>query len=406
MKRVLLFWVVSSMLVPTLLQAAESPGTTLLTQGAAAITEKKFDEALGLYERVFAESNKVDEWFNAQKGIALAFAKKGEFPRALQAVRISLDGAPNLQRFDEAVQLAANLFSALDKDVKRANAFLDFQRTGTGENPMEQIDYPALPEREKVFTTTRSEAGDTPAASRVRAWTFLYTGKPKDAISHFADAFRRASATGDLQNAGSDLVLVALRNLRGQAAGIENEIAFVVSGPAGPDGQTGTADDLKDPFTGFPAPPSPGQGGVVNLPPEQLDALRKVSAAAMLYAADPRIRSEVRRDALLALQRSTDVLDNWVGQKDWYFQMALGPEGAGVEDAFLIGAQAAAKGRDLHLGGAASLWKQITDHKTAEGAAATRMERTRKQFDTLCTTLGRIRPRKLGFKPLTQPATF
>ncbi len=274
---------------------------------------------------------------------------------------------------------------------------------------MEQIQYPTLPDREKLFDGIRNEAGDTPSASRIRAWTFLYSGKPNDGVAQFADAFRRASAAQDLQTAGSDLIVIALRVVRGTAAGIENEVAFVLSGPAGPDGQAGTSDDLKDPFAAFPAPPSAGQGGLAGLPPPQLDALRKIRSSAMLYAGDERMRPELRRDALAAMQRANDALDNWgeEGQQDWYLQLALGPEGAAAEDGLLAGAQAAAKGRTLNLGEVERLWKQISDHTAAKGIIPSKsMERSRKQFESTCNVLGKIKPRKLGWKDLTRPATF
>jgi len=409
MKTRLLTLLAASLLIPVFICAAGPVGTTALAGATAAAAANKPDEALGVYERVFAESRNVNDWFNAQKAIATALAKNGAFPHALQAARLCLDGAPTLRQFDEATQLAANILSAMDADVTRANAFLEFQRTGTGEDPMAQVPYPSLPDREKLFAGIRSEAGDTPAASRLRAWTFAYSGKPKEAEAQFADGFRRASSLADMQTAGSDLVVVALRLVRGQAAGIESEIGFLISGPGGPDGQSGTADDLQDPFVGFPAPPPAGQGGLAEIPPAELEALRKVHAAASLYAGDYRMRPEIRRDALNAMQHSNDALDNWGApeQKDWYLQQALGPGAAGIDDSLIIGAQAAAKGRALHFAGAVKLWKQVTDDLAARGLPASKgIDRARKQFESLSNALGKIRTRTPGFKPLVRPAIF
>lgn len=409
MKSRSLLFSILALLLPLIAEAAEPPAVTTLAKAKTAFDGNNLDEALGLYERVFSESRSMDDWFNAQKGIVSTLAKKGALPEALQAAKICLDGAPTLWQFDAAVQITANLVSALDRDVKRANEFLEFQRTGTGTNVMDQIQYPALPERERLFEALRNEAGDTPASSRMRAWTFLYCGKPNDGVAQLADGFRRASAAQDLQTAGSDLINVALRIVRRNAAEIENEIAFVISGPAGPDGQAGTPDDLKDPFAAFPTPPPEGQGGLAGLPPAQLDALRKIRSSAMLYAGDERMRPELRREALNALQRANDALDNWgeAGQQDWYLQLALGPEGSAAEDPLLNGAQAAAKGRKLNLGGIVILWKQISDHTQAKGIVPSKsMERSRKQFESTCSALGKIKPRKLAWKDLTKPATF
>lgn len=409
MKIRLLAILAAALLIPVLIRAAEPQGTTALAGANAAAAANKPDEALGLYERIFAESRNVDDWFNAQKGIATAHAKKGAFPNALQAARLCLDGAPTLRQFDEATQLTANILSAMDGNVTRGNAFLEFQRTGTGENPLAQVPYPSLPDREKLFAGIRNEAGDTPAASRLRAWTFVYSGKSKEAVAQFADGFRRASSPADMQTAGSSLVVVALRLVRGQASGIESEIDFLLSGPGGPDGQSGTPDDLKDPFVGFPAPPPSGQGGLAGIPPAEIEALRNVHAAASLYAGDDRMRPEVRRDALNAMQRSNDALDNWGApeQEDWYLQQALSPNAAGVEDGLIIGAQAAAKGRALHFGEVVKLWKQINDETAAKGLTPSKgVERARKQFESLSSALGKIRSRRTGTKPLTRPATF
>lgn len=409
MKTRLLAILAASLLIPALIRAAEPPGTTALARAKAAAAENNPDETLKLYEQVFVESKNVDDWFNAQRGVAVAHVKKGAFPNALQAARLCLDGAPTLRQFDEATQLAANILSAMDGNVTRGNAFLEFQRTGTGEDPMAQIPYPSLPEREKHFAGLRSEAGDTPAASRLRAWTFAYSGKPKEAAAQFADAFRRASSPQDMQTAGSDLVVVALRLVRGQASGIESEIDFLLSGSQGPDGQSGTPDDLKDPFAAFPAPPPAGQGGLAGIPAAEIEALRKVHSAASLYAGDYRMRPEMRREALQAMQRSNDALDDWgaPGQKDWYLQQLLGPGGAGAEDGLITGAQASAKGRALHFGGAVKLWKEIDEQIASNGLVATKgIERAKKQFESVSNVLRKIRPRKPGFKPLAKPATF
>ncbi len=409
MKTRLLAILAAGLLIPPLSKAAEPPGTTALARANAAAAANNPDEALALYERVFVESKNVDDWFNAQRGIAVAQAKKGAFPNALQSARICLDGAPTLRQFDEAAQLAANILSAMDANVARGNAFLEFQRTGTGEDPMAQVPYPSLPDREKHFAGLRNDAGDTPAASRLRALTFAYSGKPIEAAAQFADAFRRASSPQDLQNAGSDLIVLALRLVRGQASGIESEIDFLLSGPGGPDGKSGTPDDLKDPFAGFPAPPPAGQGGLAGNPAAEIEALRKVNSAASLYAGDYRMRPEMRREALQAVQRSNDALDNWgaPGQTDWYLQQLPGPAGAGAEDGLIIGAQAAAKGRALHFGGAVELWEKIDGQIASGSLTATKgFERTKKQFESVSNVLRKIRPRKPGFKPLTKPATF
>jgi hypothetical protein len=142
---------------------------------------------------------------------------------------------------------------------------------------------------------------------------------------------------------------------------------FVRYGPNGPDGQPKTSDDMTDPFAAWlpPAPP-PGEGGLAGLGADELSALRYVRDAALLYGGDPQQRGTLRRPALMALQRANDILDGWgtPGQKDWYMAHAfdavnLHPAEIAVNE-FFRGAGAAARGRDLHLGGTHQAWSELS----------------------------------------------
>jgi hypothetical protein len=82
---------------------------------------------------------------------------------------------------------------------------------------------------------------------RYRAFTYIYTGHPKDALRCFLDAFGRSTG-GEFRDAGYDLLVHGVRPVRGYAGDFQPFVDYVSFGPAGEDGKPGTADDLKDPF--------------------------------------------------------------------------------------------------------------------------------------------------------------
>jgi len=411
MKRlVLILLLLGRMVAPA--WGADTTVDDLFKQGRAAVTAGKFDDANHLFEQVITGHPEAsNRWSEAQLNITQALAKKGDLAEAAKAAHICLDSAPNLQAYDNAVMLTANILSALDKNVDRANQFLTFAQAGPSggaANPMDAVGYPSLPERESAFATMRQQAGDDASASRLRAMTYLFTGKPKDALAQYADAFRRSASTPDLTRSGSDLVLVGVRAVQGHRMGLDQDISFLVFGASGPDGKPGTPDDVTDPFAKLlPAPPPVGEGGLAQLSPEDLATLRQVRDAAQLYAGDPLLVSETRRAALTALMRATCALDGWgaPGQKDWYLQLALRPHSD--EQILLTGAELAAKGRELNFGPVQALWIEVDAAVAARNLAPSKgRDEVRKQFGILCDSFNKIPFPKTAPKPLKAPAKF
>lgn len=369
---------------------------------------KNFDEALQLYERIIVEHpEKVDNWFSAQRSIVDMLIKKGDFAEASKAVHLAMNAAPNLQEYNGLVRHAANILSALDKNVDRANQFLKFEETGTGENPMDAVGYPSLPEREKAFATMRDQAGDTIAASRLRAYTFLFSGKHKEALAQFADAFRRSTTIQDLQRTSQELTLIGFRNVRGHAVGIDKAIQFVIFGPNGPDGKSGTPDDLTDPFAEYlpPVPPI-GEGGLAGLSADELTALRKLRDACVVYAGDSSVDNYTRMLAIIALHRVNIALDNWgaPGQKDWYLQCVF--EFQDINE-ILPCTLAAARGRALHFGGVYPVLDEISARFTASASKPKNgVEKAKEQLTAVCNELNQRNVKWEVIKPLDKPATF
>jgi tetratricopeptide (TPR) repeat protein len=403
----------------TLARAADNPVDDLFRQAQASTEAKKFDDAIASYERILAEHPEAyDRWFDAEVNIAQTLARKGDFAEAAKAAHLCLDGAPDLGAFDRAVAMTAQILSAQDKNVDRANLFLAFQQSGaTGGkvNPMDAVGYPSQPAREQAFASARQQAGDDAPAARFRAFTYLYTGKPRDALAQFADAFRRNDNPYDLRNAGVELVTVGLRAVQGHRVGLDKAMQFVIYGPNGPDAKPGTADDLPDPFAlWLTNVPPPGEGGMANLPADDLANLKKVRAAAALYTGDPLLPSDgVRRTAVSALQRTLIALDGWgaPGQKDWYVRLALGlgcpPPDEYTANTYLSGAAYAARGRGLNYAGLTALWTEIdADCKAAGLALPKHIDDVHRQFDGYTTGLARIQFPAPAPGVLKVPAAF
>jgi tetratricopeptide (TPR) repeat protein len=407
--------------VAPLAWADPNPTDQLFHQADDAEKAGKWDDAVNFYEQVITngQSTDINAWYSAQSRIVNALAKKGDFASAAQHAHICIDAATNLGAFDDAVRTAANILSAQDKNVDRANQFLAFQQSGPAggkTNPMDAVGYPSMPDRETAFTNLRAQAGEDASASRFRAYTYLYSGKPHDALAQFSDTFRRNNNPYDFTNGGMELVLVGLRAARGYRVGLDEAMKFVIHGPNGPDGKPNTPDDIPDPFSALmPAVPPPGQGGLAGTDPTSLAALRKVNDAALLYAGDPLAPVDTNR-MVHALERSNIALDNWgaPGQVDWFIRLELGlgcPPPGEYTGEYLNGLYYAARGRGNNYGGITTVWNQVTAEGAAHNVKLTdaqqkNFDRIHDQFGKDMTNLANIQYPKIDFQPLKQPATF
>ncbi|MHC5053400.1 MAG: PA14 domain-containing protein [Planctomycetota bacterium] len=337
--------------------------------------QERWAEAAEAFERVIVEHPGVnDRWDEAQKGIVEALRAKGDHRGALRAARICLDAARDRGQAGHYTRLVAGLLAAVDDNVKRANAFLDYQHHGPegpdGErgtaddlrDPLRDVGYPDRGEREKAFAGARAEAGDGWEASRHRALTFIYAGRPEDALPYFVDAFRRTTER-DLWKPASDMIVIGVRAARGHAAGVEQALRFVAHGPAGPDGRPGTPDDIPDPVAPLLKGSIPERRGVdlAGHSAEDVKALREASAFLEEYIGRPAGREDERREPLGALLRVHEALGDWgrEGLRDWFLSRAARETDDQAQGHCVLGGQAAARAGADHLGSVAVFWREL-----------------------------------------------
>jgi tetratricopeptide (TPR) repeat protein len=390
----------------------------LFDQAGKAMQANQYDAAIPLYEKVITDYPEVPfRWYDAQMGITQALIKKGDLDGALKSAHLCIDGAMSPDAFDNAIMTMANIMSAIDHNVDRANELIAFQLTGPAsgkKNPLENIGYPSMPEREKAFDAIRDNAGNDAVASRTRAMTYLFLGKPKDALAQFAESFRRNENPYDISFQGGDLISIGLRAARGYRAGLDQVVPFVIYGPNGPDGQAGTADDIKDPFAGLlPPPPAAGEGGLSGIKPEDLALLKKVQDAAKLYAGDPRLQGDIRNPAFYAYQRANCATDGWgaPGQMDWYMRLMLGIEGDPPDkyniSNVMTGAMYAARGRETNYGGVFAFWDAFDDGCSERGLEpAKEVESARERFKKFCDQFAKMKFPPIRLNPLKEPVKY
>jgi tetratricopeptide (TPR) repeat protein len=325
------------------------------------------DRALTAYERVFTDMpHERKGWKDAQIRIVRALAAK-DANLALPAARVALDLAPNERELRGVIYLVADLFREIDTHLGRANRFILFQkhgpagadgREGTEDDlvdPLAETPYPAYPRRRKAFEAHHATLPDDAQAARYFAYAMLASGQPAEALRHYLDAFRKSDLRA-LQDVARELVFCGVRSARGYAAGLEACFEYLQHGPAGPDGREGTDDDLPDPFADLQAvgdAPQAGAGGAIPLSTPDRQAIAELEVHLERLAVRPEHKA-LRRDALQALHRIHQTLDDWgaEGQAEWY--LALLSDHALTEEESkraVFDALAAGKGRSLHLGG-------------------------------------------------------
>ncbi len=198
-------------------------------------------------------------------------SQAGETEAALAYAKLCYDVAP-IDQIDTSVGWIARCLKILDMDVTRALAFVEFQKHGQAgpdgqigteddiEAPLSALESP-LPQAVRQHIETElakmlPTAGNIYACLRDRGTVYLCLGQYPEALSSFQAAY--AAATIAQIKEGSALVPRALKAMDGTVVRANRYLVYQRFGPAGEDGKTGTADDLRDPleaetFPGLPA---------------------------------------------------------------------------------------------------------------------------------------------------------
>ena len=262
------------------------------TAAECCLADKDFDPeyrvpaALAAYRRVIAGhcgDNVSDLWYEAQRRIVDLLTNSGDFKAAIQEAHVLFDASqPHTIILD--TQRVADLFAKLDQNRDRADRFIAFQhygpdgpdgRPGSDDdltNPLDEIGYPADPERKQAFAKVFAHLGNDAAAGYHRGMICVYAGQPRAALYYFMDAFRR-SGVGKYQDYAIALVVNGLRPVRGHSVGLDGAAGYILYGPSGNDGAAGATPDPFWAYTSL-APPAPF---TVPPPPEQdLQLLKKL----------------------------------------------------------------------------------------------------------------------------------
>lgn len=109
------------------------------------------------------------------------------------------------------------------------------------------------------------------------------------------------------------------------------------------------------------AAPRPGTGGLAELPPGDVKVLREARDALKRFIEDTPAADSIRRDALRALARVHEALDDWgtPGQLEWYLGLLADKLPGHVQAEIIKSAQAAARGRTRHLANVRALWSRL-----------------------------------------------
>lgn len=373
-------------------------------------TQERRDEALKACERVFTDHGaRSDYWYEAQQKIHQLHLAAGDFDAAVKAARICLDAAYDSTRLRGAVQMLAAALKGLDGHVGRANAFINYQKygpagadakAGTADDltdPLAKLGYPSCPQREKAFAEARKAAGDDAAAVLFCARTYTYTGRPKQALRLYVDAFRRCDRN-ELDRFGREMIVVGVRAVRGHAVGLAKFFEFVNYGPAGPDGKAKTADDLPDPFASLGLklsqliPPRPG--GALELTADDIRALREAGKVLRGIAVAPLGHDGERSTALRAYVRVCEALGQWDRRdtREWFLARAGEAGNRRYASVWISAAAQAARARAIHLGSARAFWSGLDPNGLfADGEVPRDLDRSRKDFERRAAALLKTR---------------
>jgi tetratricopeptide (TPR) repeat protein len=309
--------------------------------------EKNAPKAIDAYEQVFADHAWLmgrDRWYEAQNEIVSLLNQSGDTKAALSAARILFDVADTRDRASAAGMQLLQLMRQTDKTPARYKTIIAYIQNGPegdAKNPLDAVPYADNRIRREAFEAASARLGNDAAATLHRGWMSMYLGRPNEAVTYFTQACRRVGGA-QYQSAVHSLLYCGLRSARGTYAGTETFAQFLSAGPTSPaDGQ-----DLG-PFTPFASKPTLP----IATPATPLEVLREAAKRLETGLDDKVWPPETRLDAVYALQRIHDALDDWDRPDllDWYTRRMLDETDAKTQAALLVSAIGPARAGQMHM---------------------------------------------------------
>lgn len=115
-------------------------------------------------------------------------------------------------------------------------------------------------------------------------------------------------------------------------------------------------------YDGVTPPALPdGDGGLAGLASKDIATLRRARDLLRPFATNHGVSWVLRRDAVKALARLHEALDDWgrEGQLDFYLGALLDEKQGYVQLELAVNAQCAAKARQDHFGGVRAFWRKV-----------------------------------------------
>lgn len=230
---------------------------------------KKHGEADAQAREVILGAPDDPQAFSAAVQLVTNALAQGKKEDALRRARTVFDVASSRQEINEAIQLVAQVLSAIDGNLVRANQFILFQKYGQAGLDGKAGTEDDLPDFTKVMERSvdpqfvqqlmaeAEKINDMLDAKSLRkqGMLFLYAGQPQKALEAFQKEYLLIVGTPEGLAQSSGDVAAALRAASGQLFGSKAFLDFQQYGHAGIDAMPGTADDLS--FAFLPLAPLP-----------------------------------------------------------------------------------------------------------------------------------------------------
>jgi len=182
------------------------------------------------------------------------------FNDALYESKIMLDVGKNQQQLESTVQYMSRIFKAMDGSLYRVNYYVEYKQFGPNgkdgkpntaddvPDPLEGVMLSNPQSRDEIFARGMKKIKRDWKSRLVRAHLYRYWGKPKEALKELKIAFGLCPIDQKSLQSVTDAIVDVLVQITGDPDIGNTFVAFQKYGPAGPDEEEGTKDDLENPL--------------------------------------------------------------------------------------------------------------------------------------------------------------